>query len=492
MDQYEYKTNYPELEEEYGFSLKAVKPEEVNFVVSHGNCADGFMSRVVVEKAMKENPDRFDHSVKDVTFFDAYHGSDFSDLPKKMRGKTVLICDFSFAPTIFAQMVEATNGKILILDHHVTAKSNLADVEDKYKVFDMKHSGAFITQVFVNGFLNVPRAVLYVEDNDIWKKELPSTREFTAYMFLQPFEYKSYVKLFDDAYVEKFAIPLGIGAVKQMQSHIDSILSKTKVAFIENKDRYNMVANINCVGILQSELGNQAMIKFPHVNFAACYTQNLEYGSTTFSLRSIDERSDSSYVAQQFGGGGHRNASGMGCNSLVTKVPGRVIDEYRAYDMLNYVYARKLNEKNVLFLNTPIMKTAFVKYLMQERYVGERDSIKNQPRYDKSLPGYQEGMFVIRENQQDPKLDVVYDYAVCWNFDGSKNRYFLTINPLPNLVDKLTKMFDRYSEVYNKNWESEEKKFEYTEKKGIFYVNYDAVEVYDTAHGLLLAISLRI
>lgn len=477
MDEYEYKTDYPELEAQYDFPSKAVKPEEVNFIVSHGYCADGFMSRVIVEKAMRENPERFEHSVDDVIFFDAYHGADFSDLPEKMEGKVVLICDFSFEPTIFLKMVKATGGRILILDHHITARYNLVGLEDRFKVFDMAHSGAFITQLYVNGFHNVPKAVLYVEDNDIWNKVLPSTLEFTAYMFLQPFEYDSYNQLFDDEYVRQTAIPLGVGAVKQNQVHIDAILSKAKVAFIENKGRYNMVVNVNCANILKSELGAQAMLKFPHANFAACYTQNLEYGSTSFSLRSLDDRLDCSYVAQQFGGGGHRNASGMGCNTLVTKVPGRVLDEYRAYDMLNYVYTRKSTlGRDVLLLNTPVMKTAFARYLMQERYVGERDSNKNQSRVDAKLPNYQEGMFVMRENKQDPSLDVAYDGSVCWNFDGVKNKHFLTICPLPHLASGIMDTLQKYDKVVNgvnPLIDPEERDFSYSENKGIIYVSID-------------------
>jgi oligoribonuclease NrnB/cAMP/cGMP phosphodiesterase (DHH superfamily) len=421
-----------------------------------------------------------------VTFFDAHHGANFTDLVEEMRGKVVLICDFSFEPTLFNQMVEVTDGRILVLDHHASAQTNFETIDPKYAVFDMKHSGAFITQVYVNGFLNVPRAVLYVEDNDIWKKELPSTLEFTAYMFLQPFEYESYVQLFDNEYVEKYAIPLGVGAVKQNQAHIDAILKKTQVSFMEMRGRYYMVPNVNCAGILRSELGNQAMMKFVHANFAMCYTQNLKYGSTSISLRSLDDRTDASYIAGQFRGGGHHNASGMGTNTLVTHMPGRVIDEYRAYDVLDYVYSREFNGKHVLMLNTPMMKTALAKYLLQERYVGTRDSGKNQDRYDLSLPGYQEGMFVMRNNLDQTNLDQVYSCSALWNYDGVKNRYYVTLSILSSLAEELTTVLDRCVVTYAMDEDEENvedevvQPFSYSQNKRTFYVSFNQQDTFRT------------
>jgi oligoribonuclease NrnB/cAMP/cGMP phosphodiesterase (DHH superfamily) len=482
MTDYVFKTDYPELEALYDFPSKAIADVgSVNFVVTHGNCADGFMSRVVVEKEMRENPDRFNTPLEEVEFVNCSYGQDFSDLPERMRGKTVLICDFSFKPYLFNQMIEATGGNILVLDHHATAQSNFTDIEPKFAVFDMKHSGAFITQVFVHGFQNVPKAVLYVEDNDIWNKALPNTLEFTAFMFLQEFEYDSYVELFNNEFVQETAIPIGVGAVLQNQAHIDNILGRTKVSFMEVKGRHYFVANVNCAGILRSELGNQALKKFTRANFAFCYTQNLKYGGTSISLRSMDDRTDASYVAGLFGGGGHRNASGMGVSTLETHMPGRTLDEYRAYDLLEYVYAQKVGNSRYLVLNTPAMKTAFVKYLMQERYVGERDSAKNQVRYDGDLPGYQEGMFVMRENSGEADLDEAYNGAICWNYDGNSNQYFVTLAALKTDADAVRRFMERSVEVYgnvSENENAETPTFQYSENKGVFYASFDATLTY--------------
>lgn len=428
MSEFTFIQDYPELEEEYDFKSKILQLRDVNFVVTHGGCSDGFFSRVIIEKAMRDNPENFKNKIDDVKFVDGYYSTNnYSGLIEQMSGKNVLICDFSFKPDVFNKMIEATNSNILILDHHKTAKADLDNIDPKYKVFDMNHSGAFITYTYVNGFHNIPKVVLYVEDNDLWNKKLPFTNEFTAFMFLQPFEYDSYVKFYDDDYFYN-ACKIGEYCVLQNRHHIDNILKSTEVSLMEIKNRYYFVAHVNCVGILISELGNTSMKKFINANFTALYKQNIKFGNTLFSLRSLDDRSDTSSIAKLFGGGGHRNASGFTVQDLVSHVPGKIIDEFRVYNSLSNVYSRTFGDKHVLFLNTCNLKTIFAKYLMQERF-DENDNVpesKNQS---------QEGMFIMRNNTDNKSLNVSYFCSVTWKYDGNKNRFHLVVCPLASMIN---------------------------------------------------------
>jgi len=473
-----FQTDYPELEAAYDFASKAVQPSDIDMVVSHGNCSDGFMSRTIVEKAMRADPSKF-KKIEDVLFVDGYHGSaSYASLIEQMRGRTVLICDFSFKPDVFAKMIDVTNGNILILDHHATAREDLDKIDPAHKVFDMSHSGAFITWVYMNGFSNIPKAVLYVEDNDLWAKKLPNTLEFTAYMFLQPFAYESYVRFFEDSYIDT-AFSMGVGCVTQNNAHIETILKSTRVSFMEIRGRYYFVPNVNCAGILISELGNNAMKKFVHANFAMLYKQNIEYSSTTVSLRSLDDRTDCSYIAQLFGGGGHRNASGLTMYSLSNKLNGRVLDEYRAYGLLDAVYSRKFGMHNVLMLNTSSMRTSFANYLMQERFVGTRDGLKNKPRIDADLPPYQEGMYVMRNNLANPDLDEWYSCSAVWSYASEKGcgKYSIVISCLPKFVsvigDAMKRMVAELNLYYGEATKNPVAVFaEIRPNKNIFYVSF--------------------
>lgn len=415
-ESYNFKHNYPELSDSYKFEEKYLtkNKNKINFVITHGNCPDGFMSATVVRKWLRENK-----NIDDVEFLNVHHGEDFSNLPELMRDKYVLICDFSFQKLLFDKMIETTGGNILMLDHHKTAQKNLQDVPNEYLTFDMNHSGAFITWTFMYGFENVPKAVLYVEDNDIWTKCLPFTREFTAYMYTQPFEFEEYDKFFDDTYLTETVFTAGSGMVVQNNLHINNISKKIIPRFMNIDKRYYFVACLNSAGILQSELGNNAFNNYKYANFSMIYSHDMYKNTTNISYRSTDDRSDTTKISKLTGGGGHRNASGTKVYHVTNVVPnGSVIDDYRAYWLLENAYVINVNNIKFICINTPFMQTHLCNYLLQERFYDDENNTKNKNRIDNNEPGYQEGMFCMRYNTHNNDLDEYYHAALTWAFDG--------------------------------------------------------------------------
>jgi hypothetical protein len=85
-------------------------------------------------------------------------------------------------------------------------------------------------------------------------------------------------------------------------------------------------------------------------------------------------------------------------------------------------------------INTPIHGKQLVKYLMQERYVSD-DAIKNKPRTDAGLPGYQEGLFCMKNQTNNQELDEVYAGAVAWYIDGFTNRKNIIAKFLPGMFN---------------------------------------------------------
>jgi uncharacterized protein len=434
---YNFQHNQSNLEPIYDFHRKNLTPNmnKINFVVSHGKCSDGFMSATIVRMYLK----KIGVDLTTVTFYNAYYGCDFSQLPDMMRDKHVVICDFSFPKFLFDKMVEATNGNILILDHHKTAQKSLQDVPPEYLVFDMNHSGAFITWTYFFGFDNIPKAVLYVEDNDIWTKKLPQTREFTAYMFSREFDFEEYEKFFNDTYLIEQAFPIGKGMVLQNNANLGELTKSCIPQFIQTPDkRYNFVACVNSAGLLRSDLGNFVLTKYKNANLSMVYSHNQYTGGTSISYRSLDDRSDTTEVAKLTGGGGHRNASGTSfAFKIDTPPPARVIDQYRAYFMLDELYEVDINgpcgKKKFLAINTSIAKRHLVKYLLQERYINDEGLIKNKQRTENNLPGYQEGMFCMRNRLNDPTYDCAYDGAYVWHYDGLTNMCKMTLKVRPNV-----------------------------------------------------------
>jgi uncharacterized protein len=403
--------NFPELDEMYNFGSKKISKNKklINVVISHGNCIDGYMSETIVRKWMIEN-----HvDMRSVIFMRGYYGNDNAKLLDIIKGKHVLICDFSYKSDFFEKMIKVTNGNILVLDHHVTALNDSKNIPDEYFVFDMKHSGAFLTWVFFNGFFNVPLPVLYVEDNDLWNKKLPMTKEFTSFMFTQKFEYDEYVKLFDENYlIEVFT--LGKGMTIANDSHCESLIKKAVPMFMKIDKRYYFVATL-CSAVLKSELGNILLKKFENVNFSVIYSHDNFNGLTAFSLRSSDDKSDTTQIAKFFGGGGHRNASGMGVNGIHHNIPGRIIEQHRVYNMLENSYLVEINAGskifNMIMLNSPIYGSHLAKYFMQERFCVNDPLITENNKANISL----EGTYLLKQEE------LILDGSAVWSFNGSND-----------------------------------------------------------------------
>lgn len=423
---YEFKHDHSELSIIYDFPNKQLTPfmNKINFVITHGSCVDGFMSATVVRQWLKAN----NINLETITFYNAHYGTDFTDLPNMMRDKYVVICDFSFPKALFNTMINTTKGNILILDHHKTAEADLQDTPSQYLTFDMKHSGAFLTWAYFFGLTYVPKCVLYVEDNDIWTKALPQTQEFTAYIYTREYEFDEYDKFFDDKYLLETVFPIGTELLTQNNIMIQKLANTCVMHFMEINNRYYFVASINTGTPLRSELGNYVLNMFKNANFSMIYDHP---DSTSTSYRSLDTRTDSTEIAKLNGGGGHRNASGATLNTL----PGTVIDSHESYTMLDDIYSITQNDKTFLLINAQETPSKYlVTYLMQERFINNDGIIKNKSRTDCGLPGFQEGLFCMRNKTENPHLDILYSGAIMWFHDRHSEQYIIMGKFLPGVL----------------------------------------------------------
>lgn len=391
----------------YDFDNKTLKKDDINFVIYHSPCSDGFTSALCAYIYLRNKG----KNMEDIKFFPGNYGN--PDIPD-VTGKNVLICDFSYKKEIFDKMYEQTNGNILVLDHHKTAEKELENVNNENKVFDMKHCGAYITWTYFFGFDNIPKMIEYVEDNDLWKKLLPNTREFTSFMFSVPFEFSEYEKFLDNNYIDNVAIPCGTGMQKQNDEYIRQLTKKTVPKFMEINGKYYFVTCLNS-DILKSELGNKLVDGLVYCNFSSIYSNDHFRNSTTFSLRSLNDRTDVSEIAKLFGGGGHRNASGMAQKYIVNEIPGRVIDQYRLYYLLESVYETKVNnnfnvEFNIVSLNSSVCKKHLSKYLMQTRNI-----LLNNENVE-----ILEALTIMRINKKNNTYNMKYDGSNIWHYNGTQ------------------------------------------------------------------------
>ena len=292
--------------------------------IYHDKCADGFTSAWAVYKALGN----------EVEFFGGVH----QNPPPDVTGRDVIMVDFSYKRPVLDAMTK-TARSILVLDHHKTAEADLAadgnyvvdygaytgvvdwDRHQRnvsldnmegcpyariYRVFDMNRSGALIAWEFFHPGKDVPNLVQYVSDRDLWQFKLPLSREVNAYIFAHDYEFRNWDYL--DAMMRDH---MGVQQVGDMGGAIEKKHHKD-VAELTAAFKRRMtigghevwVANIPYT--LTSDAGHLMAKGEP---FAACYWDTPE--GRVFSLRSTDEGLDVSQIAKQYGGGGHRNASGF-------------------------------------------------------------------------------------------------------------------------------------------------------------------------------------
>ena len=272
--------------------------------IYHANCDDGFAAAYAVWK-------RFGN---DVTYIPAQYGEDLPDV----AGKDVLIVDFSYKKPDMEKLASQAR-RIVVLDHHKTAKEELADFvqlqcvggpfEKRYAdrmiggvgvCFDMEKSGCRLAWEYCFGDEPMPDWFAAVEDRDLWRFDLTGTKEISIAIRSMPRDFE----LWDMFTAERLANE-GV----TIRRYVDMIVSNIcDTAFVENVAGYD-VPVAACSYDFVSEVAHELLHRNPDAPFAACVVRS--YDGTTYSLRSMNDRMDVSKIAKLQGGGGHRNAAGF-------------------------------------------------------------------------------------------------------------------------------------------------------------------------------------
>ncbi len=255
--------------------------------IYHNNCADGFGAAWVVRHALGDQ----------VEFHAANHG----EAPPEVRGRTVLIVDFSYKRPVLLEMADVANS-ITILDHHRSAEKDLVDLPDNvYAEFDMDRSGAMMAWDHFFPDTTPPALIAHIEDRDLWRFDLPGTREIQACLFSHPYDFKVWDNLM---HTDRRALLQDGEAIER--KHFKDLAEFRAAAQHTMVIAGYEVPVLNVPYFYASDAGHQMAEDAP---FAACYWDTPE--GRTFSLRSREGGVDVSEIAARFGGGGHRHAAGF-------------------------------------------------------------------------------------------------------------------------------------------------------------------------------------
>lgn len=223
-----------------------------------------------------------------------------------VTGKHVAVFDFSY-PKAAIEKMKAQAASFILVDHHVSAEKGLKDVSNCY--FDMGKSGARLAWEYFHPGTEVPNMILYIEDRDIWKWDLPRSKEFTAGWDLVPQTFDAY-----DAYLDN-------STTAAVQAKGETVLEANKAAIkrlLVKAEKRTLkgwpVAVVNCNEMaLTDELGH-ALVEVPGVKAGVVAYYDMKKRQWAYSLRSVGDV-DVSVLAGQMGGGGHKHAAAFRSNN---------------------------------------------------------------------------------------------------------------------------------------------------------------------------------
>lgn len=265
-------------------------------VIYHHNCADGFSAAWCFWRRYGNQAD--------------YVPGIYQQDPPDVTGRDVYLVDFSYKHHVVEAMLAKAEG-VTLIDHHKTAIDDLlplvaGDLGRKPLGWfcDLNRSGATLAWDFL--FPDEPRPLLlgHVEDRDLWRFSLAGTREIQAYVFSHTYSFEQWDRLMSADQVELLKMTAAGAAIER--KHHKDVAELVRVCQRRMTIAGHDVPVASLPYTLTSDAGHLMAEGEP---FAACYWDTDEH--RCFSLRSRPEGLDVAVIAQHYGGGGHKNASGF-------------------------------------------------------------------------------------------------------------------------------------------------------------------------------------
>ena len=321
---------------------------DVNMVIYHGGCTDGFGSAYSAYKLLGDNAE----------YIGGYHYQNPSKILDEKKDIVLAFCDFSYSLDIISKLLEKDNIlHIFIIDHHIYNIEHFSGFSHPKltKIFDIKHSGAFLSWQFFHPNIEIPLFIKYIEDHDLWKHELDNTLDFSARFKWIDMTFTEFDKYLNEENVNN-TIQEGKLIKKYDDSNIEFLTKNANIKVCQLSD--NQIYFIVCLNspILKSELGHILLEKFPLADFSYVYNYLDGKNITNASLRSrINDNNlscDVNYVAKLYGGGGHSTASGVQIPGFQPFLGNLITDYYHLKKNKNFT---KIKSK-MLFMNYNLVK----------------------------------------------------------------------------------------------------------------------------------------
>jgi oligoribonuclease NrnB/cAMP/cGMP phosphodiesterase (DHH superfamily) len=239
---------------------------------------------------------------------DEFVPAQYGQEPPDVRGKNVIIVDFSYKRPVMERLIEQANT-VTVLDHHKTAKEELAGLSggphETEIIFDMSKSGVLLAWEYCNvdGMHDpMPMLIDYLDAGDLWQlHRQDDLKEVQAALRSYPYDFEQWDHWMTTAGLAQLRAE-GVAIRRYAQMQIDRLVGNALETAIGG---HNCLA-VNTSLHISEVAGALAMTKPP---FGCCYFDTAD-GHRVFSLRSRGDF-DVSEIAKENGGGGHKNAAGF-------------------------------------------------------------------------------------------------------------------------------------------------------------------------------------
>lgn len=395
---------------------KSLNKNNIDIVLYHGYCYDGFGSAFIVwyyykHKFGLERANQIEYTGC------TYNSSNNGDLDKefltKMTGKNILMCDFSYKYNQLVQLIEVSNT-FLILDHHKTAEEFLNEIPTHLKTFDMKRSGVGITWDYFFPGYQLPQFLAYIQERDLWTYRIPQTREFVAYFYEQPFDFQLWETYLNLNFLSEIILK-GANWLQYQEILIKRAVDRSCYIIQKVMNQYSIVLYSNSLEF-KSDIGNKLFTKYPFGDFSVVWSYDLYKNETQCSLRSTNERYDVSKIATSFGGGGHRNASGLAIPGATGCLPFERVDDHGILDLLISSIVNTIELKGKTLSYTLLKVTEIKSQWLEADYL---DLIKRK--MNVQLIVFQKPSEQITYNETTQEIKNINDYVVIYNEKTQKD-----------------------------------------------------------------------
>lgn len=268
-------------------------------VIYHADCRDGFGAAYAAWKKFGDAATYVPQRTQ-------------TDLPEGITNKELYIVDFSYDQATLEKLV-ATNRSVVVIDHHQTAEAAVTSFPEN--IFDLNHSGAVLAWQYFHPGTEVPELLRYIEDHDLWRFALTENREYNVALGQYDVNFEVWDALIEELKDgDKKINFIAKGAL------IAKFEDKLVATIMKHKERVRFEGHevwaVNAERIYRSILGNQlAELNEAEGQTAIGIVYYRSHGAVNVSLRSRGNV-DVAAIAEQYGGGGHKNAASIKVTSF--------------------------------------------------------------------------------------------------------------------------------------------------------------------------------